>query len=156
MRRQDRSIEDPAIQAKIIQDSHHMVLGMVDNGTPYTVPLNFGYADGKLYFHCAREGRKLNILRESGGRALVSGVLVSHAAPLLKGDKACDIGTDYTSVMFEGIAEEVTDAEEKMQGVLTILKHVGQEHRPLPPENLNMICVVRINISTLSAKKSQP
>ena len=156
MRRKDLSIDDPAVQAQLIQSSHHMVLGLIDGGKPYTVPLNFGYADGKIYFHSAREGRKIAALRQAGGQMPVSGVLVSHAEPLLKGDKACDIGTEYASVMFEGVAEEVTDADEKMQAMRTVLKHLGQEQRPLPPENLNMICVVRITVDTLSAKKSAP
>ena len=37
------------------------VLG--DGGYPYTVPLNFVYEDGKLYFHTAREGHKLDAVR---------------------------------------------------------------------------------------------
>lgn len=39
------------------------VLG--DEGYPYAVPLDFVYEDGKIYFHCAKEGHKLDaILRE--------------------------------------------------------------------------------------------
>lgn len=37
------------------------VLG--DGGYPYTVPLDFLYEDGHLYFHCAREGHKLDAIR---------------------------------------------------------------------------------------------
>lgn len=37
------------------------VLG--EEGYPYTVPLDFLYRDGKLYFHGAREGHKLDALR---------------------------------------------------------------------------------------------
>ena len=34
-----------------------------DGGYPYTVPINFVFEDGKLYFHCAKEGHKLDALR---------------------------------------------------------------------------------------------
>lgn len=37
------------------------VLG--DGGYPYTVPLDFVYDDGKIYFHCAKEGHKLDAIR---------------------------------------------------------------------------------------------
>ena len=37
------------------------VLG--DGGYPYTVPLDFVYDDGKLYFHCAKEGHKMDAVR---------------------------------------------------------------------------------------------
>lgn len=153
MRRQDRCIEDPVARDQIIQNSHHMVLGMVDEGKPYTVPLNFGYEGGRIYFHSAREGRKISALRQAGGRMPVSGVLVSHAEPLILGELACQLTTRYASVIFEGVAEEITDVQEKLQGMQAILKHLGQEHRPLPVENLAGICVVGITINALSAKE---
>ncbi len=34
-----------------------------DDGYPYAVPLSYVYADGKLYFHCARSGHKLDAVR---------------------------------------------------------------------------------------------
>ena len=34
-----------------------------DGGYPYSVPINFVFEDGKLYFHCAREGHKLDSIR---------------------------------------------------------------------------------------------
>ena len=37
------------------------VLG--DGGYPYTVPLDFVYDEGKIYFHCAKEGHKLDAIR---------------------------------------------------------------------------------------------
>lgn len=37
------------------------VLG--DGGYPYTVPIDFIYHQGKLYFHCAKEGHKVDALK---------------------------------------------------------------------------------------------
>lgn len=34
------------------------VLG--DEGYPYAVPLSYVYSEGKFYFHCARQGHKLD------------------------------------------------------------------------------------------------
>lgn len=34
-----------------------------DNGYPYGVPLSYAYADGKIYFHCSREGYKVDLLK---------------------------------------------------------------------------------------------
>ena len=39
------------------------VLG--DDDYPYAVPLDFVYENGRLYFHCAREGHKLDAVRKS-------------------------------------------------------------------------------------------
>lgn len=34
-----------------------------DGGYPYAVPISYIYADGKLYFHCAKSGYKLDAIR---------------------------------------------------------------------------------------------
>lgn len=34
-----------------------------DGGYPYSVPLSYVYDDGKIYFHCASEGHKLDAIR---------------------------------------------------------------------------------------------
>ena len=36
-----------------------------DGGYPYAVPLSFVYADGKIFFHCAKEGHKLDAIRRN-------------------------------------------------------------------------------------------
>ena len=36
-----------------------------DDGYPYAVPLSYVYRDGRLYFHCAVEGHKLDAIRRS-------------------------------------------------------------------------------------------
>lgn len=34
-----------------------------DDGYPYAVPLSYVYDDGKIYFHCAKSGHKLDAVR---------------------------------------------------------------------------------------------
>lgn len=49
---------------QILYSAYRGFLSVIgDGGYPYTLPINFVYADGKLYFHCAREGHKLDALR---------------------------------------------------------------------------------------------
>ena len=36
-----------------------------DDDYPYAVPLSYAYADGKIYFHCAKEGHKLDGIRRN-------------------------------------------------------------------------------------------
>lgn len=35
-----------------------------DNGYPYAVPISYVYADGKLYFHSAKTGHKIDAIRQ--------------------------------------------------------------------------------------------
>ena len=53
---------------RILQEEKRGVLSMIgENGYPYGIPLNHWYnpADGKLYFHGAKTGHKLDALREN-------------------------------------------------------------------------------------------
>ena len=49
---------------RILENAYRGFLSVIgDGGYPYTVPINFVFEDGKLYFHCAKEGHKLDALR---------------------------------------------------------------------------------------------
>ena len=48
----------------ILQNAYRGFLSVNgDGGYPYTVPINFLFAEGKLYFHCAAAGHKLDAIR---------------------------------------------------------------------------------------------
>ena len=48
----------------LLQSAWRGVLSVLgDGGYPYGMPLNFVYDDGKIYFHCAVEGHKIDALR---------------------------------------------------------------------------------------------
>ncbi|HNU36390.1 MAG TPA: pyridoxamine 5'-phosphate oxidase family protein, partial [Methanomassiliicoccales archaeon] len=65
MRKAEREIMDQGELEEVIRRAEVCRLAMVDDGKPYIVPMNFGYRNGCLYFHCAKEGRKLDVLREN-------------------------------------------------------------------------------------------
>ncbi|MEG1543502.1 MAG: pyridoxamine 5'-phosphate oxidase family protein [Tannerellaceae bacterium] len=47
----------------IIKQCSICYVGLADtDGTPYVLPMNFGYRDGTVYLHSAQEGRSISIL----------------------------------------------------------------------------------------------
>lgn len=42
------------------------VLALADEEYPYAVPLSYVYDDGKIYFHCAKAGHKIDAIRANG------------------------------------------------------------------------------------------
>ena len=49
----------------ILQSAKTAVLGVVgDDGYPYTVPINFVYANDKIYFHGAKNGHKIDAINK--------------------------------------------------------------------------------------------
>ena len=51
---------------KILNEATNGVLALDgDNGYTYAVPLSFAYADGKIYFHAALSGHKLDAIKNN-------------------------------------------------------------------------------------------
>ncbi|MBR1390766.1 MAG: pyridoxamine 5'-phosphate oxidase family protein [Lachnospiraceae bacterium] len=64
MRRFKQKMEDEECIA-LLQNGKRGILAVLgEEGYPYTVPLNFVYEDGKLYFHSAKEGHKIDAIRK--------------------------------------------------------------------------------------------
>ena len=63
MRRFKQQLPDEECEA-ILKEAYRGFLSIVgDGGYPYTIPINFVYADGHIYFHCALEGHKMDALK---------------------------------------------------------------------------------------------
>ena len=65
MRRKNQQLPDGECH-HILQTATSGVLAVTgDGGYPYAVPLSFAHDDGKLYFHIAKSGHKLDALRRN-------------------------------------------------------------------------------------------
>ena len=65
MRRFKQQISDEECK-EVLRSEPRGVLSVIgDDGYPYGIPMDHWYSesDGKLYFHCAREGHKLDAIR---------------------------------------------------------------------------------------------
>ncbi len=65
MKRKDREITDKTQIEDILKKGNLLNLGLIDENSPYVVPMNYGYSDGKIYLHCAREGHKIDLIRKN-------------------------------------------------------------------------------------------
>jgi nitroimidazol reductase NimA-like FMN-containing flavoprotein (pyridoxamine 5'-phosphate oxidase superfamily) len=151
MRRTEKAIEDRTEIDAIIRRSQVCRLGLSDQGAPYIVPLCFGYDGQALYFHCAREGRKLEILRQND-RVCFEFDLVEG---LVKADQACQWGLRYQSVIGFGRACLVEDAADKAQALALIMAQYSSQAYSFPPEAVSRTAVIRIEIQSISGKQSK-
>lgn len=54
---------DKGLIEEVIRKCDVCYVGLADtDGTPYVLPMNFGYQDGVVYLHSAQEGRSISIL----------------------------------------------------------------------------------------------
>ncbi|MFA4825221.1 MAG: pyridoxamine 5'-phosphate oxidase family protein [Methanoregula sp.] len=149
MRRHDREITDRSEMESILRNAAVCRLGCDDNGSPYIVPLSFGYQDGAIYMHSAREGRKIALLTENPECCIE----VDECIEVVREKKPCNWGMHYRSVICRGRAHFVTDPEEKREGLNCILHHYGAESHPFSEKELDGVCVIRIDITEMTGKK---
>ena len=98
MRRRDREMPKE-FALEIIDKCGYAVLSMIDQDAPYAVPISVARDGDTVYFHCAKEGRKTDILRSYPRVCLV---FVGDVRPAF--DK---FTTEYESAIVTGNAREV-------------------------------------------------
>jgi nitroimidazol reductase NimA-like FMN-containing flavoprotein (pyridoxamine 5'-phosphate oxidase superfamily) len=101
MRRKDRALSEDQM-LRILADGHYGVLSTVgETGMPYGVPLSYAYKDGKVYFHAATTGHKLENIQFNSN---VSFCVVTDVETVP--DK---FTTKYKSVIIFGTVTEVQE-----------------------------------------------
>lgn len=150
MRRKDRAINDHSEIEAILGSSLICHLAMADGAEPYVVPLSFAYADGSLYFHCASQGRKLDILRKNP--RVCFNILISTGDAVKAGDQPCDWGIAFRSVTGSGNAVFVEDAGEKKKALQAIVQRFDSRDLPFNGHDFSVTTVLRVDIEQMEGK----
>ena len=65
MRRKRQAMPSEACAAVLKRGTSGVLALSGDDGYPYAVPISFVYDGGKLYFHCAKTGHKLDAIKRN-------------------------------------------------------------------------------------------
>jgi nitroimidazol reductase NimA-like FMN-containing flavoprotein (pyridoxamine 5'-phosphate oxidase superfamily) len=155
MRRKDREVTGIEDMVGIIRECMVCRLGMADDGMPYVVPLNFGYEyrDGllTLYFHGAREGKKIDILKKNSRVCFE----MDTAHQLTRGERACEYGFKYASIIGFGTVEFVEEDAEKIRGLNLLMKHQTGEDREFEysEAELRAVAIYQLRAETFTGKR---
>src|SRR5699024_8115667 len=157
MRRSERLVASPEEAFAVIARCKVLRLALnVPGGAPYIVPMNFGWeaADGMpvFYLHCAREGRKLDLLRLDAR----VGFALDGAHALKRGDVPCAYSCFYESVVGTGRVEFIDGAEEKARALERIMAQQVGEALPVSPAQAQSVTVLRLRAEAWSCKKNAP
>lgn len=152
MRRSDREVTDILELLKIIDSCKVLRLGMQDELGLYIVPLNFGYSyisnQLTFYIHSAKKGRKIS--------ALESNPLVCFEMDLdhklITGEKACDYGYSFKSIIGNGKVEFLNDFNEISDALNYIMKHQTNKTFSFTEKDIENISVFKIVVSNFAGK----
>ena len=152
MRRKDREITDFDEIMKIIERCDTCRLAIFDKEYPYIVPLNFGtdIIDGQLYlyFHSAKVGTKLDLIRENNKVSFEMDC--NHNIILYDERMSCTMG--YDSVIGQGVAEFVED-EDKLAALRILMRHYHNEDFQFNTKMISATEVFRIKVMNITGKR---
>lgn len=155
LRREDLAVTDQDELDAILRSTTYVTLSMCAGDEPYAVVVNHGYdaENACLYFHCAPEGRKLDVLEENPRVWVVAVEDLGYQAG------ACDHA--YASVMVEGTVEWVEDEDGKRHALEVMIRQLEPEPVPVLERNLTArrieaVTIGRIRIREMTGKRSLP
>lgn len=143
MRRKKQQIPDNEAIA-ILENGKVGILAVNgDNGYPYTVPLNYMFYNGKIYFHGASEGHKFDSIKNN---SKVSFCVISQ-------DKIIPekYTTAYESVVVFGNAKIMDDKEE----IKKVIYDFAKKFHPTDTEE-NRMFYINSDIKTMAMVEITP
>ena len=136
---------------RIMREGKTAVLALAgDDGYPYAVPVNYVYDSGKIYFHCAKTGHKLDALRRC---EKVSMCVVD------RDDVAPErLATDYMSVIVFGRARILEDDEKIYRAVEVFGLKYNPDREAVQREirrEWDALCCVEITVDHMTGKEGK-
>jgi len=150
MRKKEKEITAHEAIESIIQRSLVCRLALSEENRPYIVPLCFGYDQHTLYFHCAPEGKKIDILRKNNQVCFEFDI----DQELVKAEQACKFDMKYRSVIGFGKAYLVGDPESKQKALEVIMQHYAGQSYTFPEDIVNKTAIIKVEIESISGKKA--
>ena len=148
MRRQDLVLDrDTALS--IIDQNHFAVLCLIDPGhRPYGVPLDYVRKGNNLYFHGAKEGRKVSAMKANPwGCAVIIGE--NEIVP-------ARFGRMYRSVVVEGRIELLDDPEVKQQVMTWVVQKKSPDNfekgQKVIEKMLDRVLIYKMDMEIISGK----
>jgi len=124
---------------------------MVDpEGMPYLLPFNFGYADGIIYFHSAKVGRKIDIL------SLNPNVCVEFSTDyqlrFQNENVGCSYTMNYRSVLAYGKVEFIDDPDQKIRIMNYVMKNYASGDFVYSPPSMHEVACWIVRIQKLEGR----
>jgi nitroimidazol reductase NimA-like FMN-containing flavoprotein (pyridoxamine 5'-phosphate oxidase superfamily) len=151
MRRHEREIKDREEIDAIIQRAQICRIGLSVNDEPYIVPVNFGYESNCLYFHCATEGKKLDMIRQNGNVCFEMDIDYEMVKST---GRPCKASARYRCVMGSGKAVVIEGSADKSRALNIITQHYGIAECDFTEKELESVRIIKIEVGSMTGKKA--
>ena len=151
MRRKAQQIPQETCE-EILRKNTSGVLSLAgDDGYPYWVPLSYCYEKGKLIFHCAKTGHKIDAVRRSPKASFC----------VIDRDeiRAEEYTTYFRSVIVFGMVRIAENDTEKQELIEALAKKyhpedTGEHRREVIGRGLRNLCILEMTVEHISGKEA--
>jgi nitroimidazol reductase NimA-like FMN-containing flavoprotein (pyridoxamine 5'-phosphate oxidase superfamily) len=145
-------IESRVEMEQILREQVTGFLGLSASGELYVVPLNYAYIDGRISFHCALTGKKLDYIRANPDVCFTvarqSGQVRRHA----QGDP-CHVDSD--SVICYGKARIIEDVQERQAVLNEFNRSFNPDAEDITLESAAKCGAVVIDITEMTGRQER-
>ena len=150
--RRKRQILSKELCEAILKNGKTGVLALLgDHDYPYAVPLNYCYKNGKIYFHCAKSGHKIDAIKKCE-KASFCVIAQDDIVP----EK---FTTYFRSVIAFGKVRIISDESEKLDAINSLtIKYCPDENAEARLKEIEYeypaLCMLEFTIEHLSGKQA--
>ena len=128
MRRDEFNINDKNSIDEILQACEYGTLSLISEGKPYVVALNFVLLENSIFFHGAKEGRKIEAIKSNPNASFLVVKPYSFIPSFFSGTMAaCPATQFFASVLFEGTVNFIKDGNIKAKVLNALMKKFQSE-----------------------------
>ncbi len=125
-------------------------VGMVEGDIPYVLAMNFGYEDQTIWLHCAKAGKKIDILKHNNKVCIEFDA--DHKLFARHEDVACSWRFAYRSVLINGHALFVDDYDEKIKGLHIFMKNYSDKPFEYSKPSVDNVQLIKIPIESITGR----
>lgn len=144
-------ITDKAEMESIINQCDICFVGFAEkDGTPYVIPMNFGYLDGDIILHSAPEGKHIGLLELSNRICVTfcSDRKLAYQHP----DVACSYSMTSKSVVCKGSVSFIDDLDEKEKALNSMMQKFTKKEFKYSAPALRNVRVWRVSVDEMTSK----
>jgi uncharacterized protein len=153
-------ITDPLIIDDTLSTIEYGTLALCVDNTPYSVPLNYVHDGDIIYFHGAKKGKKMQILKENANASfsVVQSYSVIQSYFSSTEQLACPATHFFKSIIIDGKIQMVESYDEKVKALSLLMKKLQKEggYKPLDDKvyekMINAVAVYKLNPKDINAK----
>ncbi len=136
---------------RIIRKCEFCNVAMVDlDGSPYVIPMNFGYNNDCIYLHSSQKGKKVDILKKNN--TVCVSFSTDHLLRWQSEKVACSYSMKYRSVIAVGKVEFVNEPEEKIIALNEIMKQYTDKEYEYSDPSVKEVLVFKVNIEKMEGR----